>query len=268
MAQAEPTAEQVHTLRVTARRMRHDLRLFGAGLRGKSFRAIDKGLRAWSVAVRDVRACDTLIDNAEQYRERCDDEAREGMLPLLNAWRERRAAASARLRALAQSDDAQDWLDSFEAFVRGEGKHAAPHQPDVGEPSRVRHLLPVSVWQGIAGVRAFDTLPDVPMPHELHALRLAIKRLRYTVEALRDVMPADEAEAWLDRCIPAQDALGAIQDAHVSVTQTQAFVTQNRPGARPTQRVAAKGIVTYAEAQRKVIDTRIVPWRDYLHPFL
>lgn len=267
-AREDVAVEHVHALRVGVRRMRHDLRLFGGGLRGKARRSIDKGLRAWSGALRQVRAGDALIEAIERYCERCDDEARDGLMPLLARCQAERRAAAARLSALAGSDDGQEWLEAFTAFLEGDSARALERRPRPGEPSHVRHLVPLALWQGLAGVRAFDVLPDLPAPPDLHALRLAIKRLRFTVEALRDVLPDGEAQAWIDRCVPAQDALGAIQDAHVAATHAQAYVAHSKPGPRPTQAIAVKGIVNYAEAQRKVIDARTAQWRDYLQPFL
>jgi CHAD domain-containing protein len=266
--QAELSCEQVRKLRVTVRRMRADLRLFGSGYRNRALRPIGKGLRAWSGALRQVRLYDSLLDTVNRYRDRCDDEAGDALLPLLNEWQDRRAAAGAQLRALAQSDDGQVWLEAFEALLSGDGGREVARRPEPGEPSRVRHVVRVAVWQGIAGVRAFDVLSKTPNPSDLHALRLAVKRLRYTVEALGDVLPPDEARTWIARCVPAQDALGSIQDAFVAATQAQAYVAQHKPTSRSPQRVAVRGIVTFAEAQRKVIDVRVATWRDYLQPFL
>jgi hypothetical protein len=52
----------------------------------------------------------------------------------------------------------------------------------------------------------------------------------------------------------------------MAATHARAYAARQRHRGR--QRVALKGILTYAEAQDKVIETRLTGWRDYLQPFL
>jgi CHAD domain-containing protein len=253
---------RVSKLRVTTRRMRNDLRLFGAGLRGRVMRPLDKGLRTWSSALRDVRALDAQLASLDAYWERCDDEARAGLVPLKDAWQRRRAEAASALMALATSDDGEAWLDVIDALASAPDVCAFAQKTAPGEPSHVRHVAEAALWQGLAHVRAFDTLPDCPQPDDLHALRVAIKRLRYTLEALGDVLPVEHTQELMRRCVVAQDVFGPINDAHVAASRARDFAARARP------RVPVKGILTFAEAQEKVIENRMAGWRDHLHPLL
>jgi CHAD domain-containing protein len=256
------TPARVSKLRVTTRRMRNDLRLFGAGLRGRVMRPLDKGLRAWSSVLRDLRTHDALLASLDAYWERCDDEAQAGLVPLRDAWQRRRAEAASALMALTASDEGEAWLDVIDALASAPEARAFAQKAAPGEPSYVRHMAEAAVWQGLAHVRAFDTLPDCPQPDDLHALRVAVKRLRYTLEALREVLPAEHARGLMQRCIAAQDVFGPINDAHVAASRARAFASRARP------RLPVKGILTFAEAQEKVIENRMAGWRDQLHPIL
>jgi CHAD domain-containing protein len=260
------TPARVSKLRVAVRRMRNDLRLFGPGLRGRVMRPLEKGLRAWSGVLRDVRLYDALLASLDDYWVRCDDEAKAGLAPLRDEWRRRRAEAAGALTTLAAGDDIATWLDVMDALAAAPDARAFAQKAHPGEPSRVRHIADAALWQHLACVRAFDTLPDCPQPDDLHALRLAIKRLRYTLEALRDVLPADQTQKLLAHCVAAQDAYGSINDAHVAASRARAFAA--RAGSRARSRLPVKGVLTFAEAQEKVIENRIAGWRDYLQPFL
>jgi CHAD domain-containing protein len=265
-AQPEVAPQRVSRLRVAARRMRNDLRLFEDGFRGKVIRPVEKGLHAWSSALREARMCDALLASVIAYDARCDDEARAGLAPLFDDLRRRRADASAKLLALAARDESQVWLEAFEALLSAEDACAFTHKARPGEPAHLRHVADLALWQAMSNVRAFDTLPAAPHPKDLHVLRLAIKRLRYTVEALRDVLPTELTQTLLRQCIAAQDAYGEINDAYNAATHARAYATGVH--RRQRQRIALKGILTYAEAQDKVIETRLMDWRDYLQPFL
>lgn len=260
------TPMRVSKLRVAARRVRNDLHLFRSGLRGKVMRLLDKDLRLWSSALRDARTRDALLASLDDYWQRCDDEARAGLAPLKDAWQRRRAEAVLALASLAASDEGQAWLDVTEALAAAPDAGAFARKARPGEPSCVRHMADAALWQHLAQVRAFDTLPECPQPNDLHALRVAIKRLRYTLEALRDVLPAERTQALMAQCVAAQDVFGPINDAHVAAARARAFAA--RASRRDRTRLPIKGILTFAEAQEKVIENRMAGWRDYLQPFL
>lgn len=281
-AREDATPQRVRKLRVTVRRMRNDLRLFESGLRAKAVRPVGKGLRALSSVLRRVRTLDASLANLGDYYARCDEEARAGLTPLLESWQTDRLQASQILVAFMASDEYADYRESLDAlFIGKTGKRSLAREP--GEPSHVRHIAQSTVWQHLAGVRAFDTLPDTPSIEHLHRLRIAIKRLRYTTEALCDVLPAEQYETLAPVCIRAQDAYGAIHDAHEAAMRAFHYVSHqsasvdgeqdaprqlHQPRELREPRVALRGIVTYAEAQQKVVEARLIHWRDLMHPFL
>lgn len=268
----EATPNRVRELRAAVRRMRNDARLFGLGLRSRQRRIISEGLRDLSGALRRVRVYDALLAGLHDYAERCDEEDRGGLSPLADAWRAERSRRVEALVAFASGDGYRDWLEAITAFATsGVGERAA-RRVEAGRPSHVRHIAASAIAQHLSRIRSYDVLPDLPTPEQIHALRVAIRRLRHTVEALQDVLPTEEARAWLQACAAAQDAYGAIHDAHEAATHALQLVAQNHP-SRPhggvyPPRVAIRGAAAYAEAQRRVVAARLVGWRDHLKPFL
>lgn len=268
----EATPDRVRKLRAAARRMRNDFRLFAPGLRSKQLRIISEGLRDLSSVLRRVRTYDVLLANLRDYSERCDEEDRVGLSPLADVWGAERVRRVEALVAFAVGDAHRDWLEAIAAFAASDAGERVARRIEAGRPSHVRHIAASAIAQRLSHIRSYDVLPDPPAPEQIHALRVAIRRLRHTVEALQDVLPLEEARAWLRACAAAQDEYGAIHDAHESATRASQLVAENQPdrprgGAYPP-RVAVKGIATYAEAQRRVVIARLAGWRDHLEPFL
>ncbi len=268
----EATLNRVRKLRAAARRMRNDLRVLGPGLRSKQLRIISEGLRHLSSALRRVRACDALLAGLHDYLERCDEEDRGGLSPLADMWRAERVRQVEALVAFTSGDGYRDWLEAITAFATGDAGERAVRRIEAGRPSYVRHIAASAIAQHLSHIRSYDVLPDLPAPEQIHALRVAIRRLRHMVEALQDVLPPEEVRTWLQVCAAAQDAYGAIHDAHEAATHALQLVAQNHPdrprGGVYPPRVAVKGAAAYAEAQRRVVAARLASWRDHLEPFL
>lgn len=258
---AQLTSRRVSRLRVAVRRMRNDMRLFGDGVRGKLGKSIDKGLRSLSPLLRNARLHDALIESLGEYERLSDEDAGEGLKPLMAHWQTGRARAIDKLTAHGASDAHQEWLDALSKWVATEDEHRFCRQMQTGEPSHVRHIADAAFHSHLRDVRAFDTLPARPEAEHAHALRVAIKRLRYACE----VLPVSGASEWVAHCTTAQDALGAVNDAHEAAARALAYVSQRRGESRSA---GVRGIVAYAEAQQNVIEARLQNWRACLEPFL
>lgn len=83
----------------------------------------------------------------------------------------------------------------------------------LGAATNARHALPAMVSAYFAGGREF--LAQKFAPAELHRLRLASKKLRYTLELFRPCYPA-ALEERIDALKKLQDRLGAVNDAVAS----------------------------------------------------
>jgi CHAD domain-containing protein len=289
------TAKPIRKLRVATRRLRADLRIFEPYYKRKVIRPLIKGVRSLANALGPVREHDMLLANLDAYLERCDEEARSGITPLREHWRRERQRALEALLEFAGSEDYRDWLDRLMAFATTTDDATIARTPELGQPSHVRHAARAIVWQKMADVRAYDVLPDRPSVEEIHALRIAIKQLRYAVDAFREVLPQDEVGSVIARCVAAQDEYGAINDAHTAAVRARKFAShppaqrvrrERRPAARAGGRgpartrrsegaqnvvelpVATRGVLTYAAAQEEVVAARMADWRAFLEPLL
>lgn len=88
---------------------------------------------------------------------------------------------------------------------------------------------------------------------ELHAMRIAAKRLRYTMEIFHAVFQQPEAAKewdWLyDKAKAVQEQIGEIHDADVRVPLLQDYLERHAP-ARPELRVGLEGLIAAQRAQR------------------
>jgi CHAD domain-containing protein len=92
---------------------------------------------------------------------------------------------------------------------------------------------------------------------KLHRARVAVKRLRYTVEALGSVLPGAR-KAWLNALRRAQHSMGEINDLEVLVERLRNY-TACRPRERRRLREATALIVGRQRRRRHTIDLRSPP---------
>jgi CHAD domain-containing protein len=99
---------------------------------------------------------------------------------------------------------------SVERYCRGR-----PPQGGLRAAAPIREAAAQAVRERLAQVRALEPFVDQPeRVAELHALRIAVKRLRYTLEALRPVH-IESVEAALKALRRLQTLLGDIHDDDV-----------------------------------------------------
>ena len=264
-------AALVKKLRVGLRRLRSTALVFGDYYRDKHTSKLFEGMRVLGRILGAAREADMLLERAETYAEACDTEARDALQPFIQQLKSRRDQAYQDVLAHAHKSSHQDWVEDFQAFVlarpggkvAGSGKY--DRDLDVDTPSRVRHAARLMLWQYMASVRAFDVLPDQPDITEIHALRIAIKRLRYLAQGLAEVLPAEEMQTWVDHCKQAQDAYGAIQDAHMAAEDARQFA---RTAQEKGRGVHQKAIETYVAEQTRMAMDQLPAWRAVLAPLL
>jgi CHAD domain-containing protein len=260
---ALPKPHLVHDWRVATRRMRSTLRVFGPYYKNKIIEPIVKGVRDMAATLARVREWDLAVTALKNFERTCESPAKSGAQLLLEDWRaERRLAREETLHRLCGDRQAR-WFSQFTTFVQTDAYDRAP---EPGKPRHVRHIIDAVIAQHLADVRAYDTLPAMPGEEELHALRIAVKRLRYVTDGLRDVLPAARADQIIAACVAAQDEYGLIHDAHFIAARALAYVAQHR--AEPASDARVRCALTFAQAQQKIAEQHALSWRDALAPLL
>jgi CHAD domain-containing protein len=262
------TAKGIHELRVAARRLRTTLRVFKPYYRGKAVQPIRKGLRDLARVLSAERELDVSVRALKHFHQAADDETRQALQPLLNAWKAQRKTAREEVQRYLESERYLAWLDALERFVKTD---TYDRPPQVGKPYYLRHLVNKVMAGHLAAVRAYDTLPVLPPATDLHAARMAVKRLRYVTDAFREVLPPERAEQILSACATARDEYGVLHDAHLVAGRALNFIADLRSGVagvNENEPAIARGVLAFADAQQHIVEERLGNWRRCLEPLL
>jgi CHAD domain-containing protein len=211
--------EALHDMRVATRRMRAAFRVFGDYFQSKTMAPHLKGLKRTGRALGPVRDLDVFREKIQAYLATLPDMQRGSLDALLVVLEAQREAARQRMLAYLDGAEYARFKQRFGEFVETEGMGSLPVALNGGEPRpyRVRHVAPMVIYERLAVARAYDEWVSIPDPprERLHALRIACKRLRYSLEFFREVLGPD-AEALIKEVVVMQDHLGALQDAVVA----------------------------------------------------
>jgi CHAD domain-containing protein len=118
----------------------------------------------------------------------------------------------------------------------------------------------------------FSYAPIVDIPEaveQLHALRIAAKRLRYTLELFRDVF-AERGEALIDQVKAVQEDLGEIHDHDVRLDLISAELERldsesDEEPEKPTTGDPRIGLIALAERERAAREDRYDAVRQRWH---
>lgn len=244
---ADPAGKDIRRMRVATRRMRTTLREFRPYYKRKGMRALQDGLRALIDLLRPVREIDMAIDALDRHAAAQAPAERAGLDQLRAAWQAEASEGRAALAAHVGGEDYAGWRRAVLDFVTAD---AHDRIFPAGVPSRVRHAAAAIAARHCAEVLAYDTLAVGAPLEDMHALRIAVKRLRYMADALSDVLPKKDVKALQAACVEAQDRIGAMHDAHVTAARALEFVA----GLPPTRegRVAMKDVLLFADDCQRV----------------
>ncbi len=205
--------EEVHAMRVAARRMRAAWRVFGDGFERDERRRYLAELRELGARLGTVRDLDVMIEILVEGGQRRSARQREGLEPLLAAWLLEREARRQTLAHVLSSDAFTTFVGDYEAFASTPGLAAVQLEP--AAPAILRHRMPAEIWGAYQAVWAFEPVIGGADLATLHQLRIAAKWLRYTLEFVREPLDPD-ASALIRPVVALQDHLGDQHDLHVA----------------------------------------------------
>ncbi len=256
--------EELHDMRVAARRMRAAIKIFERTLpvRARGFRDTLKWIAGSLGQVRDL---DVLLGRLEAWISVAAPEDQEPIGALRVVLEEQRAKArKAMLRTLDSRRYAR-FVASFGSFLqKGPSRRAtAARQP-------ILEVAPDLVRKPYRRVRKLGDPVTMGSPgEEYHELRKKGKRLRYALEFLSGVY-GDPAKDLIRPLKDLQDVLGDHQDAEVASSYLRELsVARGRRRRLPSETIFAMGGIShryevqarelrahYPKAYRKVVGKR------------
>lgn len=222
--------EPVHQARVASRRMRAAFRMFGDCFEGKQLAKWQKRIRVLTEGLGAARDKDVQIDFVEKFRETPeagDKRNRPGIKRLLLRLRQRRDALQPdvlkALDALGKGNVLAEMHGELEKILFTLRSSDVPLQSPVvwaraaDHMRRKRHDL-------FAGEPALGD-PEDQAGH--HQMRIAAKRLRYTME-ICDLAYEGKLAPFIKAAKKVQTLLGDVHDCDVWVRDIDAFMEQER----------------------------------------
>jgi CHAD domain-containing protein len=205
-ALASDDPEYVHQMRVAMRRLRSALRAFAPLIPAAAQQRFIPGLRALAVELGATRDWDVILEELilPVAQTRTDDPRLAILADETTALRD---AARAHCKAALEKGEQHRLLAEIVAYVQCEWRPAeGPHLPELVQfAADCLDALHRTAAKTAKRARA----QDIP---SLHRLRIAIKRLRYTVEFFAPLFPRKAVRAYLDRMMALQEDLGLLND--------------------------------------------------------
>ncbi len=258
--------EAIHKMRVAARRLRVVLKTFADCYPKKPAKRLARRVKRLQRALGSVRDADVLTGQLQSDENHAPATQRPGIGWLINQLRTQRAAdfqiiqrrlrkgKVARLEADFQATLLpQDALDRPATIEQPAGASPAALQP---ETSIAAHLQPL-LFAHLSELRRWsDVARDPSHTQEQHQLRIAAKRLRYTLELFSDALPTQASE-FIKALSELQDILGALHDQIVLQGISERALAEPGPPeteeAHPQgkERIALKRFLTTKAREQK-----------------
>jgi CHAD domain-containing protein len=253
--------EELHDMRVATRRMRAAFGVFADYVSLETTAPYLKGLKRTGRKLGAVRDLDVFWEKTTHYLEGLPAGREIDLDPLHVAWQRERDRARDKMIAYLDSGRYERFREAFGTYLQSPHAGALPVSVDGIEPRphRLRFVVPLLIYERLAHVQAYDgwvTGPDVPL-ERLHALRIAAKGLRYTLEFFEEVL-GSETRALIEQVKGLQDHLGDLQDAVVASNLLRDFLTWGTWGQGsgkkreplPREPIVAPGVAAYLAARQ------------------
>ena len=218
--------EELHQLRVTARRIDATLALFKRQLPVALVRA-RKPTKAVLRMLGAARDLDVQLSELANYCAKLGAEQRAAADPLRELLEKESARARARMIRGLDAEPTRRWLETLAQATRAE-----PGGPNGADPAMV--VMPERVQRRFRKLRkSVRKLRPKSSMEEYHLVRRRAKQLRYATECGAQMFgkPADEMLKVLRRL---QDKLGAHQDACMAQSRLAAIAADPASGLPPT----------------------------------
>jgi CHAD domain-containing protein len=210
----------LHQARVATRRLRAALPLVATGRKTEK---LTRSVRKLTQALGPVRELDVALLILDEFEDSADV-PRPAVQRLRAAIGEERRQVHAELQRLLESFDLGKLRKrAVSAARKQEGKTSSVRDPKRAAKARIRARQRAEQL-----ALAIENAAALYLPDRLHEVRIAVKKLRYTLE-LEESFTASRATARIRTLKNAQDLLGRMHDLEVLIARTRGI--QSSPGA-------------------------------------
>jgi CHAD domain-containing protein len=204
-------ADTIHDARVAVRGLRAMVKLLGPApcFKRKQLRRYSSRLSGLATALGSVRDIDVLLDHLADYVARRNT-GRELLHSLRKELLHRRKIAARKVKSVLSKPSMRILLDDLQRELGHKSGRTSLERGKEGGPLLVRHFAGSAIWQRYQEILRYETLLGDASGETLHALRIACKRLRYSMQIFGQTPAA--VEEILAVLKSAQDHLGQLHD--------------------------------------------------------
>ncbi len=218
--------EFVHRMRVASRRIRSCLPLFEECFASKKYREWRKEIRNITRALKEARDADVQIAFLKTYIEKLKEESlHPGVERFLLRLRQRRERMQPRVIKAIDRLEESGVVEDMEKWCRKMRKGNS--NADVHSPVTYQNAL-VHITSKLEDIFTHEASVYIPENiEEHHAMRIAIKHLRYTMEVFSPLYEG-ELKTQIEVCKKLQDMLGDLHDCDVWMDYLPQFMEEER----------------------------------------
>jgi CHAD domain-containing protein len=209
--------EAVHDMRVASRRLRAAIAVFGPAFPGKRYGRFRRHVKELTDSLSRARDLDVMIASISELSTVAPASYRAGIEGLREALVKERGRLQKTVRKSLRRLHSADLMAEFQR-IAAERSNAESNESEAMFAEAIRSRLD-EVWSWQAHVH------DPGRVYELHQMRIAVKRLRYTMELFAPLRGPLFAKA-IDRVRGVQEHLGKIHDADVLAPALLAHLRQ------------------------------------------
>jgi len=216
-------ADAIHDTRVAVRRLRTTLRVLEASpvLKRKTVRTLRQRLRGVARMLGAVRDADVLLTRVERDSN-AHPELEADLTTLAELLLKQQKRAYSRLVKRLKGPRFAGLLAELDAFVESKPPSSTERQQQIA----VRHFAGSAIWRHYEIVLSYETVIHGAPPGVLHELRIACKRLRYTLELFESEL-GKVTRPLLNLLANVQDHLGELHDTVVALDEVDALLLEH-----------------------------------------
>lgn len=257
--------ECIHRMRVASRRLRAAQELFDVCLPRRYVVGWEKRVRSITRSLGKARDLDIQIDAFREFHVTEEQPANQpGFKRLMTRLIQRRSQAQLKIHSALT----EFTTDRVIPRVQDRLTRSNSHQGKAYEGSTPLRLVAYrAITEKLRSFLSYEPFIHIPERKlELHAMRIAAKKLRYTLEIFAPIYP-DEFRSWLRSIKEVQDQIGAIHDCDMWIDFLPKFLDAEKALAlefyghsRPHYRIIPGVMVFYQNRQA----TRDRSYQDFL----
>jgi CHAD domain-containing protein len=232
-------AEYLHQARVALRRLRVLLRMAEKLCANEQLSCLIKDIAVLCVELGRIREWDVFID--QTLRPVCTRMAgHAGLQVVLEASERQRDACYAELRGEAQARELQRLILRFAIWMNGSYWQRQDRVAPSARDFAARHLRKLAK-RFKRSAQHFDAADAV----QLHALRIVVKRLKYSAEFFAMLYGKHKAQSYLAGLSEVQEVLGQINDVAVAHRMLEELAALPELSAQQEAIALAKGWIAH-----------------------